>query len=333
MDDSHKVIEGKEGWLWLINDTNDSVPQATGERTFSSETLQLWAAEIQSRVAALKAMGIPYIFFIPPNKESVYPEYYPEQFTMVERRPVHHFIDSVGPHVPLCYPVDALIKARSTGNTYTKVDTHWNTFGALMAAHTFAPFIGATFPAVSDCTIERVVQSGDLGGKLNPWRVAEYVLARVTNPQSRLVFENGIMNTGYMCVYQKPGPVKTRLLVFGDSFSTMMHKFYAEAFDRYVFIHSYCIDLNIVKHENPDVVVTAMVERFLIEPPYQSAAFRFEWNITDKMAEMDSAARQAVLEKVKVYANADDKSAYYANLHLGYFQQDEQRPLLPSYMA
>ena len=86
--DEDKVVEGKDGWLFLARDTNHVIHQHTGRLRFSQRTLEDWRHVLETRFAWLAHRRIPYFFLVPPNTHAVYPEYLPDDVVTVAERPV-----------------------------------------------------------------------------------------------------------------------------------------------------------------------------------------------------------------------------------------------------
>ncbi len=293
-----KVIEGREGWLFLANDTNASELQWTGQRRHEPGVLDRWRSEIATRVELLAPLcPAPYLFMVAPNKESVHPEFLPESLAPSERRPIHDFIDAVSDVTHVFWPVDELRAWSLLLDVFPKVDTHWTDFGGFCIARALAARLkGLTVPSLADCNLRVDVRTGDLGIKFAPVRQAVWSIAEPRSAVSRVVFDNGLSNNGRIIISEKPGPVRTRGLVFGDSFFYAILPFLREAVDRLVFIHAYSVDLEVVAHERPSFVLSETVERFLIEPPTPARSFTSARHARAKMETLAPEAR-ATLER------------------------------------
>src|SRR6185436_11618014 len=80
--------------------------------------------------------------------------------------------------------------------------------------------------------------------------------------------------------------------LFGDSYAEALLKFLAESFRRFVFAHSPTVDLELVERERPNLVVSLMAERFLIQVPDDARAPSF--------VERERAKREAGAVRRKV---------------------------------
>ena len=88
MREEDKVVEGKDGWLFLVRDTNHVMDQHTGRLQFTPRQLEDWRYVLETRSAWLAGRQIPYFFIVPPNTHAVYPEYLPDDVVPVAERPV-----------------------------------------------------------------------------------------------------------------------------------------------------------------------------------------------------------------------------------------------------
>lgn len=84
----------------------------------------------------LDKRGIGYLFVVVPDKEQIYPEYYPYPEFINSNIQLFQILESLDKKgVPNLYLKSNLIKAKQIINQplYFKQDTHWNIFGAFFA--------------------------------------------------------------------------------------------------------------------------------------------------------------------------------------------------------
>ena len=74
VDERHKVLEGRDGFLFLTKDTNDVLGQHTGRLRFTKPQLEEWRTVLERRIERTAQAGAPYMFAVAPNTHSVYPE-------------------------------------------------------------------------------------------------------------------------------------------------------------------------------------------------------------------------------------------------------------------
>lgn len=269
-----KVSIGKDGWLFLHNDTNGVIAQITGQSLFSDAELQQWNTLLHKRHEQFRDRGIPYFFLIVPNKHCVYPEYLPDGIELSETRNVVqllNFLKNKAPVQPI-YPLEALLAAKRERRTYIQQDSHWNYFGAFVGYEHLMAEVSKQLPSVGilDRSAvkfeERLTDGGDLGRAIGK-TVGMTTTARIPNATAECIFDNKIVNTGNIAIYENANQDLPKAIVFRDSFCGWMAPFLAESFSRLVLVWQPNIDQAIVDQEQPDVVISQQIERFLVTIP------------------------------------------------------------------
>ena len=264
-----KVAQGKDGWLFLANDSNDTVGQHAGERLLSEDQVQQWQHLLESRAAWLNVQGIPYFYVIAPDAHAVYADMLPEGFVQGETRPALQVLDRLRERdswAPVMYPLDELIAARDE-LVYPKTGSHWSEYGAFIGYRALMARMTEILP-VRRLTRREVhlsfeQRSGDLGRKFDPPIVSRYVYADVIEPQAELVGDNRIRNHGRLVEYNADTNNDLTCIVFGDSYAVRVMPLVAESFRRSYWAHAY-FDHELVSELKPDVVVTVAAERGMI---------------------------------------------------------------------
>ena len=107
------VTLGRDGWLYLASDAAVSSYRAT--RPFTPSQLENYRQIVEERRDWLAARGIPYVLVIPPNKETIYPEFMPAAYTKVNSRSrLDQLVDHMKSHsnVPIIDVRDDLREAK-----------------------------------------------------------------------------------------------------------------------------------------------------------------------------------------------------------------------------
>lgn len=268
-----KVLEGEEGWLYLDNDKNDSVGQYIGRAKLSPTAKAAWSGMLSDITAMSAETGFRHVQLLAPSKEAVYEAWYPHRAVRAAERPTETLLAAVPPGANLVYPV-AELQAAQRMRVYDKGDTHWNDFGAFIAARAALASVGHA-DALDEAGYEfrDAASSGDLDSKLEPKRRELRITAHPRGPQPRLIFDSELKNRGRTLVYDNPAAPHGSLVLFGDSFGWNLAIFFGQLFRRFVFIHSTSPDRSVIQHEQPDVVVTECTERFVIEGPARLGRF------------------------------------------------------------
>jgi hypothetical protein len=270
LDVETKAVRGKNGWLFLDNDTNHVLKQHAGELLFTPAELTLWQRKLETRTTRLASMSIPYRFVIPPVSSSVYPEFLPDHVKTGHTRPVLQLLahlESVGSAVRVMYPLDALLTAKAEHDVYVRSDTHWNGYGQFVCYQLLVDEIQRVvdlhFVERKDVVFAERLVIGDLGEKVRPRMESGRVFARRVRPQAHLVFDNCVLNNGAVAAFECDEAPATSCLVFGDSFAVGLLRLLAPSFRRVVFVHLASLDYDIVEQVKPDIVLGLLNERFI----------------------------------------------------------------------
>ena len=256
-----KVLEGEAGWLFLAHDSNDVLAQHTGRLLFSARELEEWRYLLETRRLWLADRGARYGFLVPPNSHTVHADKLPRH-PLSDVRPVTQLLDLVD-FMPIVYPLEEL---RAEPRAYFELDTHWSVLGAFIAYQELMEVLGQPALARSELSFSEQVVSGDLGAKTTPPRAGARVLARPRRQSARLLHDNRVEDFGRRVELESDGP-DVACLVFGDSYSYAMLPFLAESFHRLLFVQLATMDFELVREWKPDVVVSILNERFLIDIP------------------------------------------------------------------
>jgi len=264
-----KVARGRDGWLFVANDSNDTIGQHAGQRLLTDEQVEQWQHLLESRAAWLNLQGIPYFFVIAPDAHAVYADMLPDGFERGATRPSLQVLDRLRERdswAPALYPLDELIAERDE-LVYPKTGSHWSEYGAFVGYRAFMEPLTALLPVRRlgrdeiHLSFERRV--GDLGRKFDPPIASRYVYVDVIAPRAELVYDNRVRNHGRLVEFNADIGNDLTCLVFGDSYAVRVMPLIAESFRRSFWAHSY-FDHELVTELRPDVVVTIASERGMI---------------------------------------------------------------------
>jgi len=277
------VMIGRNGWLFYTGE--QMIEHFRGAKLFTPEDLKNWQALLEKRRDWLANRGIKYLFVIPPDKHSVYPEYLPDWLTKVgPQTKLDQFIAHMKTHssVEVLDLRPALLEAKKTGRTYLYTDTHWNAYGAFFAYRAFMralarqlPELGEPLPYEAFDTASSEEKGGDLAVLLGQTMAEKDVVNLNPRPPLRLQETKEDIS-----IFAKQWPKYTQpvytenpsrrysLLSFRDSFSNSWTAFVGFNFKRSVYIWQYNWDGKVIEREKPNVVVDEMLERmFNLQDP------------------------------------------------------------------
>lgn len=253
-----EVLAGQDHWLFLSDDSNDSVAQHCVDFRPTAGWLAAWDRYFAalSKLPATKA-----VFLVAPAKESVMPDRYP--VPRCDKTPVARLLERYPGRI--LYPLEALRQARDLA--YDRVDTHWTDLGARIACEQVLTHLGEKLPPVP--SLYAIAEGrGDLGDKLVPPEKALRPSAGWPDT-SACVFDNFALHHGNIRILSNPhAPLDRKVVIFGGSSSNYMIRYLSASCRRVVSIYSVgSWDPAIIAHEQPDIVILQTNERFLVVPP------------------------------------------------------------------
>lgn len=278
---SREVILGKDGWLFQPPD-DSSLETYRGARPLTPAQLAQWLRVIETRRAWLAARGIPYLFVIAPEKNSIYPDYMPDAMM---RRPSESRLDQLlsfmreHSEVKILDLRPALGEARSRARLYHRTDTHWNDYGAFVGYQAIIgelakidarlhPMAEADFEIYSEKT-----KGLDLAAMLGLDDVMTEEYIRMRSRKFAIESSGYTSNTLPRMVSERKESGLPRLVMFRDSFSNYLIPFLNQHFSRAVYIWNNGFDPQLIEAEHPDFVIQEMIERALLaEPPQDPLA-------------------------------------------------------------
>ncbi|EKO3611279.1 hypothetical protein M3914_002457 [Vibrio metschnikovii] len=263
-----QVLEGKDGWLFLDNDTNHSVDQFIGKKPLSASDLEQWSEYLNHFNRLADKHSLKHALLIAPAKEMVLSAYYPR--TLGKQVPIRQLMPLTEGN-PVIYP-EAELRAMPEP-AFRKLDTHWTHKGCLQTWLTLLDSWQLltdqhqqTFNQLS--FVDRTM-GGDLGNKCFPPRKATETCLAKSLYRSKLVFDNQLPNMGRVFICVNPSAYyQQTLLIFGSSSSYSLMEFACLTFQNIVFIHSAGkIDPQLVMQVKPDYLLAQTNGRFIVNPP------------------------------------------------------------------
>ena len=275
------AIVGKEGWLYFSD--GRMMDDIRGTHLFSDAELEAWRTLLTGRRDWLAQRGIRYLFVIPRDKHTIYPEYLPDWLARSARpeRRVAQLLAYMREHsdVPILDLRDALLGAKSLGMIYRQTDTHWNQIGGFAAANEIIRTVASLgFPVTpADPAVFRPVPAtlplGDLArmfGESNRFPDGGDLAFSPTAPLPpyQLRADQSILPKKWFAgtdpIISENPAAKVRAVMFRDSFAHSLVPFLGQHFGRIVYVWQQNWDKRIFDTEKPDIVIDEMLERFVI---------------------------------------------------------------------
>lgn len=257
-----QVLEGRDGWLFLDNDTNGSADLFTGKTPATVADARAWGGFARASAEALSALGVASCISIAPSKEDVFPELHPLESAPVSLLDVvsSGIVDGGG--LVSC-PVG---KLRREPESYYRTDTHWSALGAWISVLDMLDVLGLPAPEKILPRFSYVEVMGDLGSKLIPSRTSIQKVWASQAGHSRTIFDNRVVGSGNIRIYANDEPeFDSSILFFGDSFSTLSARIMSDIFARVIRINTPLVMpiIDIVAASVPDIVILQTNARYL----------------------------------------------------------------------
>lgn len=273
------VMIGRDGWLFYAGD--NMIDHARATKSYTPDQLAAWKELLEGRRDWCAKRGIKYIFAVPPDKHSIYPEYLPEWMTRVGNQTKYdQFVAYMKAHsnVPVVDLRPALLEAKKTQRTYLFTDTHWNWYGGFIAYQTVIKNLSAQMPELKPLTVDAFEQKfrqepgGDLAGMLGQEQSMpekDYVLLEPKPPLQplKIITETNLLGKkwvkgGEPMITENPHATGKAIL-FRDSFAGGWVPYLGYHFNKVIYLWQYNWDKAFIEKEKPEVIIDEMLERFL----------------------------------------------------------------------
>jgi len=215
---------------------------------------------------------------IPPDKQTIYPEYMPEEFSHMPRASrLDQLIERLKERHSPVRLVDlrpALLAAKRDRQVYFITDSHWNDDGIYAAYVSLLETIGQALPKYKfvpqpkdNFAVKMITKTGDLAQQLDLY----YEYREQTRQWIRRDFLGGMATFDKLATipFTDGDPKGPRLLTYNDSFTAPMIQFVAPHFSHATYFWNAwteSMDPSPVKEARPDIVINEFVERKLHNP-------------------------------------------------------------------
>lgn len=320
---SDDVLVGTDGWLFLKGGSNRLISFYQKPDTFDTNLVNAWLNLLRNRYNLLKkGKCIEYLHLFVPNKLSVYPEYAGIKLNCFDGHPICVLMKSLSKEKEwntvfrksIINPLSFYQQKKKEYLLYWKTDTHWTFWGCYWAYTLLCEKLG--IPPNYDLMNRNFGEAEiilDLGSKTIP-PVKEKARFYHTIKDSKRIYANKLvlykennklendigLHVGSHVIYENhKAPNAKKVILFGDSFSEyrphLLTGLLAETFKEVHFIWSTSIDFNYVWSQQPDIVITEIVERFMPQVPTDN--FSLEQYVQNKLQPTAKTFLQRQLDK------------------------------------
>jgi peptidoglycan/LPS O-acetylase OafA/YrhL len=166
---SLRWYQGKDNWLFL-GDEYDKTVSKLKLKIIPRERHTEATKKVFSTLAKAGALSnTKVVLVIGPNKESIYPEYLPDNIVPSPKKYISFFLDKLNsvPNLIVYNPTDDMLRVKNLeGILYYRSDTHWNNKGAFLAYSGLSKILGLPLPKL-EFTPSTITHNGDLIGISN----------------------------------------------------------------------------------------------------------------------------------------------------------------------
>ena len=263
-----QVVLGKNSFLFHQAEK----PFHRGNSGFSEEELKTIADNLTEAQKNLAAEGIDFYLFIAPNKETIYPEYFPNEILrtggMNRTEQLIAWLRE-NTDIPVIFPKEELLEAKGRipdFPLYRSSDTHWNQLGAYVATRVLLRELGIGMPDYADENLLRVAlddEAGDLAKMIYLEHDIDLGKACMIGGFEENNVQNPVSDFWGTLEFSSDSPDRRTLFVCRDSFGVAMGDILGTQFAKTVMPHvtdSYRPEQ--VREVKPDIFVYEVVERF-----------------------------------------------------------------------
>ena len=277
-----KVLSGDDGWMYFtVNGLMDSY---LGQNRLTEEELEILRSNLENKTDWLARKGIRYLFVVAPDKQSIYPEYLPQD---IQKHGGKTRFDQLIEHMQQRSSVDVLdlrpplLQAKKRQQIYYRTDAHWNVDGVVVAYHEIMERVREMFPEASLPVVPSVEQrrvyapKGDLANIVQlEDHLAEKILVpdvpeRCAQPL-RIDLQGVSGDHAFQCKN-----AELRVVMFVDSFAIALEALFSESFRELLVVwrpYDHGLMIQLIDRFKPQLVIEEMAERYLdrVKPPEQS---------------------------------------------------------------
>jgi alginate O-acetyltransferase complex protein AlgJ len=277
---SAHVLLGRASWLFYTAYAPGT--NYHGVRPFTTEELDRWQRVLELRRAWLERRGCRYLVFIPPDKQTIYPEYLdpsyrsPHAQSRLDQLVAH--LRGHGSKVEILDIRQPMRAVKSRERLYHRTDSHWNDRGAFIGYQHLVGALSAWFPNVQPAprSVFEETASQKPGGDLATMvdlaeRDREEWLSlvpksplRASPKKADVAWPVGAdFPLGHPFARECDDPRLPRAVMFHDSFYVALDPFLSEHFRRIAYVWTDDFYPEVVEREKPQVVIQEMLERKL----------------------------------------------------------------------
>lgn len=258
------VVIGEAGWLFYnseVKSNGNTISEYKRTKQYSDEEMSEIADNVNALNDYIQSLNKELVLLIIPNKEEVYSQYMPSEIKVLDNpascdQLVEYLKKNTG--VTVVYPKEEFLmraKEDQTIRIYQKYDTHWNSLGAVIAAHVLEEEIMGycKTPETTYKVVDYSNVDGDLSQMLN--------VAAILEPEEQYIVPE--YQREDESIISNPDKFDRSIFLCGDSFRNGLKPFLMADFSSFEEAHRGMLEENQVANSNADIVVLEYVERYV----------------------------------------------------------------------
>ena len=284
--DSIQVLAGENNWLFYKGAV-DCNPIADFEGTNQFTNLEM--NEILDKTLTIQDYlidkDIKFSLLIPPNKENIYYEYMPKDYSYSNSSRTDELVKYLYDNgVNVISPKEELLKYHNDLQLYYKYDTHWNQLGAYIGVKNVLNSWNECIPSINDKKILKTNLKGqyhycaedDLAKMVGMLNYFDDEIEYSINEDYSIKWEEfeEEQNSNQISLFKNVNAAnKKKLLLVGDSFRTAMIPSLVEEYSEVYVVHRSYFNKEMIEKINPEYFILEYVERFSGELKYVDSLF------------------------------------------------------------
>jgi alginate O-acetyltransferase complex protein AlgJ len=272
LDQSTGIIMGKNGWLFFPSNGADVLADRNLD-PFTPSEVDAWAHLLIQRNRFCEEHHIAFIAIIPPDKQTVYPEFLPDSITQIGPQSrldqLIARLKEMNSGVTLIDLRPTLKEAKKYHQIYFKTDTHWNDFGGyasypviLAAVNKALPWAHLKQQPENEFIPRSTIHSGDLARYLDlRYEYNEDWLQLLKRHPFPMIVKPE--NPYEAVITQGNDPHAPSLFMLHDSFTLYLRNFLGPHFSRTLWQWGTVLYDKQVLDFKPDIVIDEFLERTL----------------------------------------------------------------------
>lgn len=253
-----QIIVGKNDWLYFSKTLDDY----TGKNALTDRQIDAVAKVIELTAESVEASGADFLFFVAPNKNTIYPENMPYYYT--ENRENANLTRLSERLADKDYYLDLTEALSAEGMLYYhKRDSHWNNMGANVAFESIMTKLGKSYTDYTRFGGDwQTMWDGDLDAMIFPslgLKDDQFIY----NYQPQFTYATAFRGVESITIQTVNEGKSGSLFMARDSFGNALYPFMAEEFGSAEFSRVTPYRLSEIAAQGVDTVVIELVERNL----------------------------------------------------------------------